>query len=87
MSNVKKSFFMEYIFPTLLTGAVAASLNLVGMYFAVRSLDYRVSAVESTYVRKDVLKPQLDQIVADILEIKQDQDIVAADVKELLKRR
>lgn len=72
------SYFMDKIFPSLLTAALAAGFALVAMYFTVNTLSTRVGALETGSARKDVIEKELEPIKEDIKEVKQDvKDIKA----------
>lgn len=81
--TLKNSYFMDKIFPSLVTAALAAGFGLIGMYFAVNALSNRVSALESESVRKDVLLEALNPIKTDIVEMKKDVSTTKTDVAEI----
>lgn len=64
----------------LVPSAFTAGLMLVAMYFWQLSIDSRVSAVESTYVRQDVLMETLTPMKNDIIILKEDSSDIKTDV-------
>ncbi len=81
--TVKNSYFMDKIFPSLVTAALAAGFGLIGMYFAVNALSTRVSALEAESVRKDVLLEALSPIKTDLTTMKTDVSTTKTDVAEI----
>lgn len=79
-------YFMDKIFPTLLTSAVTGLFLVIAMYFRINAVAERVFAIETTYARQDVLSVDLSSIKSDITEMKQDTKDTNKKVDLILER-
>ncbi len=53
------SYFMDKIFPSLVTASISAGIVLVTMFFRLNAVASAVDALEANSVRKDVLTETL----------------------------
>ncbi len=76
ISNVRpeNSYFMQKIAPILVTALVSAvstsAIILITLYFTVGTLGNRVSALENSSVRADILAAELTPINQNVSDIK-----------------